>query len=63
LVDDVDAELDQEALEKLLRFLGSDRQVLLSSTSDRVGNFVERPLQNITLEHGQWVNRETTRYG
>jgi DNA replication and repair protein RecF len=59
IVDDVDAELDRAALDRLLHILGSDRQVLLSSTSEQVAESAGKPAQRIWLDNGRCVNRET----
>ena len=38
IVDDVDAELDDAALTRLVRHLGNERQLFLSSTSEDLGS-------------------------
>lgn len=59
IVDDVDAELDREALLRLLAFLGSDRQVLISSTNDQVAESANGPTQCLWLADGEFVDMES----
>jgi DNA replication and repair protein RecF len=58
IVDDVDAELDRETLLRLLAFLGSDRQVLLSSTNKQVAETADGPTQRMWLDDGEFVDVE-----
>jgi DNA replication and repair protein RecF len=59
IVDDVDAELDREALLRLLAFLESNRQVLLSSTNEQVAETADGPTQRLWLADGQFVDLES----
>ena len=58
IVDDVDAELDDAALARLIGFLGNGRQLFLSTTNEGVpapaGSFIRR----IWLEDGACVRQE-----
>jgi DNA replication and repair protein RecF len=58
LVDDVDAELDGLALKLLVRRLGGERQLFLSSTDERVAELAGPEGCCIRLEHGARVSRE-----
>ncbi len=60
IIDDVDAELDRGALDRLLRYLGGDRQILLSSTSEAVAEMAGRETQKIRLDNGTRVPQETS---
>jgi DNA replication and repair protein RecF len=59
VVDDVDAELDGAALKRLVDLLGSERQLFLSSTSERVAEIAGPRGCSIRLENGTSVSRET----
>jgi DNA replication and repair protein RecF len=61
VVDDVDAELDSGALTLLVERLGSERQLFLSSTNERIAEFVGPRGRCIWIENGTRVSRETTR--
>jgi DNA replication and repair protein RecF len=58
IVDDVDAELDDAALTLLVRSLGGERQIFLSSTSEEVAEFAGRNGCCIRLENGKPVAQE-----
>jgi DNA replication and repair protein RecF len=58
IVDDVDAELDGAALALLVERLGSDRQLFLSSTSERVAELAGPRGCCIRLENGTHVPQE-----
>ena len=58
IVDDVDAELDGAALALLVERLGSDRQLFLSSTSERVAELAGPRGCCIRLENGTRVPQE-----
>jgi DNA replication and repair protein RecF len=58
VVDDVDAELDGVALTNLIRHLGSDRQLFLSSTSEQVAEMAGPRGTRIELENGKSVAQE-----
>lgn len=55
VVDDVDAELDSAALKRLAHSLGSERQLFLSSTSEKVLDLVGPRGCSIRLENGSSV--------
>ncbi len=59
VVDDVDAELDQETLGRLVDHLGDKRQVFLSSVGDRLAGTTRRPGRRLWLDQGACVHRET----
>lgn len=63
IVDDVDAELDRDALRRLLGSLGDERQVLLSSTSEHVAEIAGGGTQRIWIDNGTCVPRETSLNG
>jgi len=58
IVDDVDAELDQEALMRLVNHLGDQRQLFLSSTSDRTATSKGWRAHRLWLENGACVRQE-----
>ena len=58
IVDDVDAELDSAALARLVGHLGHERQIFLSSTSDRAGRAVSHRTRRYWLENGACVRQE-----
>jgi len=58
IVDDVDAELDGAALTLLVQRLGNERQLFLSSTSERVAELVGPHGHPIWLENGTCVSQE-----
>jgi DNA replication and repair protein RecF len=58
IVDDVDAELDGAALALLVERLGSERQLFLSSTSERVAELAGPRGCRIRLENGTRVPQE-----
>ena len=58
IVDDVDAELDQEALIRLVNHLGDKRQLFLSSTSDRTAASRGWRAHRLWLENGACVRQE-----
>jgi DNA replication and repair protein RecF len=58
IVDDVDAELDSSALVRLVSHLGHERQLFLSSTSDRIGGAVSHRTRRFWLEDGACVRQE-----
>jgi DNA replication and repair protein RecF len=58
IVDDVDAELDSAALARLVGHLGNERQIFLSSTSDRAGRAVSHRTRRYWLENGACVRQE-----
>lgn len=58
IIDDVDAELDGAALKLLVQRLGSDRQLFLSSTSERVAELAGPDGRRFDLEKGQCVSQE-----
>jgi DNA replication and repair protein RecF len=60
VVDDVDAELDQETLTRLVDHLGDKRQVLLSSVGDRLVGSTRQQARRLWLDQGACVHRETT---
>ena len=62
VVDDVDAELDSRALTLLVERLGSERQLFLTSTSERVAKLAGPRGCCLWLEEGTQVPRETKRY-
>jgi DNA replication and repair protein RecF len=59
VVDDVDAELDAAALALLVQRLGSERQLFLSSTSERVAVFADLRGCCIRLDKGARLIQET----
>jgi DNA replication and repair protein RecF len=59
VVDDVDAELDQETLGRLVDHLGDKRQVFLSSVGDRLAGATRRQGRRVWLDQGACVHRET----
>jgi DNA replication and repair protein RecF len=58
IVDDVDAELDGAALTLLVQRLGNERQLFLSSTSERVAKLAGPRGCCIRLENGTGVSQE-----
>ncbi len=58
IVDDVDSELDQEALIRLVKHLGDKRQLFLSSTSDRTAAARGWRAHRLWLENGACVRQE-----
>ena len=58
IVDDVDAELDDAALTLLVQHLGNERQLFLSSTSERVAELAGPRGRCIRLENGTQVPQE-----
>ncbi len=58
IVDDVDAELDGAALTLLVQRLGNERQLFLSSTSERVAELAGPHGHPIRLENGTSVPQE-----
>jgi len=58
IVDDVDAELDGAALKLLIQRLGNERQLFLSSTSERVAELAGPHGRRIWLENGARVSQE-----
>ncbi len=58
VVDDVDAELDRGALDRLLGYLGTERQLFLSSTSDGVAEAAGPRTRRLWLENGRCVRQE-----
>lgn len=58
IVDDVDAELDDAALTRLVQRLGNERQLFLSSTNDRVAELAGPHGHRIWLENGTCVPQE-----
>jgi DNA replication and repair protein RecF len=58
IVDDVDAELDHEALIRLVKHLGDKRQLFLSSTSERTTTARGWPAHRLWLENGACVRQE-----
>jgi DNA replication and repair protein RecF len=60
IVDDVDAELDGAALTLLVERLGNERQLFLSSTSERVAELAGPRGCCIRLENGARVPQEAT---
>jgi DNA replication and repair protein RecF len=58
VVDDVDAELDPTALTLLVRRLGSERQLFLSSTSEQVAKLAGPRGSCLRLENGTCVSQE-----
>jgi len=58
IVDDVDAELDGAALTLLVQRLGNERQLFLSSTSERVAELAGPRGCCIRLENGTGVSQE-----
>ena len=58
IVDDVDAELDGAALTQLIQRLGCERQLFLSSTSERVAELAGPHGHRISLENGTRVSQE-----
>jgi DNA replication and repair protein RecF len=58
IVDDVDAELDGAALKLLIQRLGNERQLFLSSTSERVAELAGPNGRRISLENGTRVSQE-----
>jgi DNA replication and repair protein RecF len=61
IVDDVDAELDGEALQLLVEHLGSERQLFLSSTSEHVAKLAGPQGRSLRLENGTCVSQEAAR--
>ncbi len=57
-VDDVDAELDHEALNRLINHLGDKRQLFLSSTSDGTAASKRWKAHRLWLENGACVRQE-----
>jgi DNA replication and repair protein RecF len=58
VVDDIDAELDSVSLVRLIGRLGSERQLFLSSTSERVAALVGSRRQCLLMENGTCVAQE-----
>ncbi len=58
IVDDVDAELDHEALNRLIQHLGDKRQIFLSSTSDGTAASKGWKAHRLWLENGACVRQE-----
>jgi recombinational DNA repair ATPase RecF len=58
IVDDVDAELDGAALTLLVQRLGNERQLFLSSTSERVAGLAGPRGFCLRLENGTSVSQE-----
>jgi DNA replication and repair protein RecF len=58
IVDDVDAELDGAALALLVQRLGTERQLFLSSTNDRVAELAGSHGSCIWLENGSCISQE-----
>jgi DNA replication and repair protein RecF len=58
IVDDVDAELDGATLTQLVRHLGNERQLFLSSTSERVAELAGPHGCCLRLENGTCVTQE-----
>jgi DNA replication and repair protein RecF len=58
IVDDVDAELDGAALTLLVERLGKERQLFLSSTSERVAELAGHRGHRIRLENGTCASQE-----
>ena len=58
IVDDVDAELDSEALSRLVSHLGNKRQLFLSSTSESAAAAGGWRTQRLWLENGVCVRQE-----
>jgi DNA replication and repair protein RecF len=58
IVDDVDAELDHEALTRLVNYLGDKRQLFLSSTSDGTAASRGWEANRLWLEDGVCVRQE-----
>ena len=58
VVDDVDAELDGRALDRLIHYLGTDRQIFLSSTSDGVAEAAGPRTRRLWLENGRCERQE-----
>jgi recombinational DNA repair ATPase RecF len=58
IVDDVDAELDGAALTLLVKRLGNERQLFLSSTSERVAELAGHRGHRIRLENGTCASQE-----
>lgn len=60
MVDDVDAELDDSALARLVEYLGNKRQLFLSSTSEELTAAVGPDSRRIWLVNGSSVRQEAT---
>ena len=58
IVDDVDAELDESSLTRLVRHLGNERQLCLSSTSDALGSHTGPEARQLRLVNGTCGNQE-----
>ena len=58
IVDDVDAELDESSLTRLVRHLGNERQLFLSSTSDALGSHTGPEARQLRLVNGTCGNQE-----
>jgi DNA replication and repair protein RecF len=58
IVDDVDAELDDTSLTRLVRHLGNERQLFLSSTSDALGSHTGPETRQLRLVNGACGNQE-----
>jgi len=58
IVDDVDAELDDAALARLIGFLGNGRQLFLSTTNERIRAPTGSSVCRIWLEDGACVRQE-----
>jgi DNA replication and repair protein RecF len=58
IVDDVDAELDGAALALLVQRLGTERQLFLSSTNERVAEMVGPQASRVWLQDGSTASRE-----
>jgi recombinational DNA repair ATPase RecF len=58
IVDDVDAELDGATLTQLVRHLGNERQLFLSSTSEQVAELAGPHGCCLRLENGASVTQE-----
>ncbi len=58
IVDDVDAELDDTALSRLVRHLGNERQLFLSSTSDALGSHIGPKTRRLRLVNGTCGKQE-----
>jgi DNA replication and repair protein RecF len=61
IVDDVDAELDSAALKVLIEYLGSERQLFLSSTSEQVAELAGPQGHCLRIENGTCVSQEAAR--
>ena len=58
IVDDVDAELDESSLTRLVRHLGTERQLVLSSTSDALGSHTGPEARQLRLVNGTCGTQE-----